>query len=90
MEVSPESLQRVLLCLAVLSVILVLCEGDCWRLKHTLEIVNGFLMPPDECIDIYDRSKHPVRSSWDTAKCMKCECSISGMECCRRSDCEST
>ncbi|XP_034974746.2 small serum protein 2-like [Zootoca vivipara] len=44
----------------------------------------GQLVVPTKCTDPYDGSKHPLGSKWNTAECMECTCSRSGMECCTR------
>ncbi|KAJ6653129.1 hypothetical protein lerEdw1_010091 [Lerista edwardsae] len=73
-----------LLSLVVLSLLLAFCHGFCFRVLPKQELVNGEVVLPDGCIDIYDQVKHPLESTWDTAHCMSCSCSRHGMECCLR------
>ncbi|KAL8174031.1 UNVERIFIED_CONTAM: hypothetical protein K2H54_036999 [Gekko kuhli] len=38
----------------------------------------------DGCIDLYNGSKHPFGSKWNTSECMTCRCDYEGLECCSR------
>ncbi|XP_034976306.1 small serum protein 5 isoform X3 [Zootoca vivipara] len=75
---------KILLSLTALSFTLALCQGYCMRSQHEAEIKDGQQVVPTECTDFNDGSKHPLGSKWNTAGCMECTCSGSGMECCSR------
>ncbi|XP_061448700.1 small serum protein 5-like [Rhineura floridana] len=77
---------KILLSVTVLSFTLALCHGACFSVKHKVEIKDGEPVFPTECTDLYDGSKHPFGSAWNTAKCLTCRCyeNGSGMSCCDR------
>nr|XP_034974749.1 small serum protein 5-like [Zootoca vivipara] len=79
-----DCLQKDLLSLTVLCFSLASCCGFCFQEVHKIRVRNGELLRPSECADIYDGSKHPLGTAWNTAECMRCKCKEEGMECCAR------
>ncbi|XP_042331655.1 small serum protein 2-like [Sceloporus undulatus] len=68
---------KVLLVLSILSFSLALCHAACFFNPLEKE-ANGV------CTDLYDGTKHPIGSEWNTADCLQCWCRDNGMECCHR------
>ncbi|XP_061448716.1 small serum protein 2-like [Rhineura floridana] len=66
---------KVIVSLAVFCISLALCDGACFMSTS---------VTPDGCTDTYDGKKHPFGSAWNTAECMRCECSRNTMQCCSR------
>uniref|UniRef100_A0A670IRI9 Small serum protein 2-like n=1 Tax=Podarcis muralis TaxID=64176 RepID=A0A670IRI9_PODMU len=75
---------KILLSLTALSLTLALCQGFCTFSEHKAEIKDGQPVLPTECTDLNDGSKHAFGTQWNTADCMECTCSESGMQCCSR------
>ncbi|XP_042328641.1 small serum protein 5-like [Sceloporus undulatus] len=73
-----------LLCLTAMCIMLSVCSGFCFRDTLKMKTVDGKSVMPDECIDVFDESRHPIGSVWNSAECMRCSCGTDGMECCAR------
>ncbi|XP_077161829.1 small serum protein 5-like [Paroedura picta] len=75
---------KVLMILTISCITLALCHGACFVQKPEVDL-TGNLVDPGNCTDLYDNSKHPFGSEWNTAKCQSCSCNNNGeMTCCDR------
>nr|XP_020649239.1 small serum protein 5-like [Pogona vitticeps] len=75
---------KVLLSLMALCITLGLCHGACFLARNTVAFVDGKMMLPDGCTDLYDGTKHPFGDVWNSSRCMRCSCGRTEMQCCTR------
>ncbi|XP_058050813.1 small serum protein 5-like [Ahaetulla prasina] len=71
-------------CLIIFSLMLAACQGACFGSNFKAEFKDGKEVRPNTCVDIYDKSKHLIGSTWNTAHCFRCECGRNGLSCCHR------
>ncbi|XP_026550395.1 small serum protein 5-like [Notechis scutatus] len=76
--------QKVFFSLIIFSLMLAACQGACFSGPFAAEIKDGKPVVPITCHDIYDGRKHLIGSTWNTAHCLRCECSRNGLDCCHR------
>uniref|UniRef100_A0A8D0DNS8 Uncharacterized protein n=1 Tax=Salvator merianae TaxID=96440 RepID=A0A8D0DNS8_SALMN len=75
---------KVLLGLTVLLIAVDFSCGGCFSVLRTSKIINGVVVIPDYCTDIYDGGRHEPRSVWNTKHCLGCSCGTKTMRCCTR------
>ncbi|XP_058050894.1 small serum protein 5-like [Ahaetulla prasina] len=71
-------------CLIIFSLMLAACQGACFRGPFDAEFIDGKEVKFNLCVDTYDRSKHLIGSTWNSAHCYRCECDGNGLSCCHR------
>ncbi|XP_007445193.2 small serum protein 5-like, partial [Python bivittatus] len=75
---------RVFFSLIIFSFILATCQGACMLDPFKVKFEDGKVVKPNTCVDPFDRTRHLLGSTWNTAHCLRCECHRDGMSCCTR------
>ncbi|XP_060539281.1 small serum protein 2-like isoform X3 [Pantherophis guttatus] len=74
---------KVFFSLIVFSLVLVTCQA-CYSVAFQVMAKPGEYLPPNVCLDLYDRKMHLFGSRWIARDCYRCRCDRDGMDCCHR------
>ncbi|XP_070621909.1 small serum protein 2-like [Erythrolamprus reginae] len=80
----PKAKMKIFLSLILFSLMLATCQGACFLDPFKAEIIDGEVVNPSTCTDIYDGRKHLIGSTWNTEHCNRCSCNDNGARCCHR------